>query len=300
MTTEYRIQALAKYLCTPEEEIEQVGYDDCLFEVSPYRQYPSPSPKEAQQRATRLHTLLEDTRWAGLTWQEMLEIGEENRDLYVLYAAEHAAPSGGLQITDLSCKMAEGYWFPGSVTLHIVKTEVGIEGHEDKNLLYHILCGDEYDRWHAYAYRAAFNGEELDLERYEKESWTTSHGEYMVLTDEEADERAKAYIEDSLWAFNPWFLAGLTDMPDSIFEALQPQCESANEAILAIVERTCGLDKLVEDAISADGRGHFLNTYDDEENEVQLPQPQNAKEWESEYGNFYEDTDGYLYIYRVN
>jgi hypothetical protein len=42
------------------------------------------------------------------------------------------------------------------------------------------------------------------------------------------------------------------------------KCESANDTFLAMIKDK---DSFVRDAISADGRGHFLNTYDGEENE---------------------------------
>lgn len=88
---------------------------------------------------------------------------------------------------------------------------------------------------------------------------------YHAGTDEEMDEVATVYIKDSLWAFNSNFLAQQTDMPEEVFKALQPQCESANEAVEAIVEKTCGIEEFVEAAISADGRAHFLNNWDGSE-----------------------------------
>jgi len=92
--------------------------------------------------------------------------------------------------------------------------------------------------------------------------------EYLVLTDEEADQRAADYIKDSLWAFNPSFLASYCDLPKEMFKAVQDKCEGGNDAVLQCVERAeGGLDGFVEEAISADGRGHFLNTYDGNENE---------------------------------
>ena len=91
--------------------------------------------------------------------------------------------------------------------------------------------------------------------------------DYLVCTDEEADELAVEYIEDSLWAFNPSFLAGQTGVNATVFEALSKDCESANEPILSIIESTCGLESFTDAAISADGRGHFLNTYDGHEDE---------------------------------
>jgi len=94
--------------------------------------------------------------------------------------------------------------------------------------------------------------------------------EYLVLTDEEADERVTDYIKDSLWAFNAWFLAEQTGLDSIVFEALQPLCESANDAILSIVEKFDGLDDFVEAAVQADSRGHFLNAWDGTEDEVHV------------------------------
>lgn len=101
-----------------------------------------------------------------------------------------------------------------------------------------------------------------------------SHGnaEYLVLTDAEADEKAHEYIKDSLWAFNASFILGECGLDFSGEESLramqEKSCESANDFILSLVERTCGLDSFVESAISADGRGHFLSQYDGNEGEA--------------------------------
>ena len=90
--------------------------------------------------------------------------------------------------------------------------------------------------------------------------------EYLVLTDEEADEACIDYIKDSVWAFNSSFLSYFCDLPEEVFTALQPQCESSNEAILKLIERSeGGFEGFVEEAISADGRGHFISSYDGEE-----------------------------------
>jgi hypothetical protein len=88
--------------------------------------------------------------------------------------------------------------------------------------------------------------------------------DYLVLTDEEADEKAKEYILDSLWAFTPSFLASATGISSKVFEAIQNngQCESNNDAILSTVDDE---DALVEQAIQWDGRGHFLSHYDGNE-----------------------------------
>lgn len=95
--------------------------------------------------------------------------------------------------------------------------------------------------------------------------------DYSVYTDEEADEATADYIKDSVWAFNTSFILGECGLDysgeDSLKDMQKRSCEGANDFILSLIEKTCGLDSFVESAISADGRGHFLSGYDGEENE---------------------------------
>jgi len=88
--------------------------------------------------------------------------------------------------------------------------------------------------------------------------------DYLVLTNDEADKEVKEYILDSLWAFNPNFLASATGIHLDVFKAIQGngRCESNNDAILRLVDDK---DAIVEEAISCHGRGHFLNYYNGEE-----------------------------------
>jgi len=88
--------------------------------------------------------------------------------------------------------------------------------------------------------------------------------EYMILTDDEADEKVAEYIKDSVWAFNPSFLSCHSGIDEDVFKLLQEKCESANEAILKLIK---DFDHFVEDAVASDGRGHFLSSYDGYENE---------------------------------
>lgn len=92
--------------------------------------------------------------------------------------------------------------------------------------------------------------------------------EYLVLTDDEADKKAAEYIEESVWAFNPDFIISHSSLPYEAIEMIKNfqtiKCEDANETILALIT---DFDDFVSDAISADGRGHFLSFYDGEENE---------------------------------
>lgn len=106
-------------------------------------------------------------------------------------------------------------------------------------------------------------------------------GDYLVYDDDEADEAAREYILESLWAFRASFIAEC--MPESIgdsavkaLEEMQAKlCESANPLIKAMLGDN--LDYMIEHAIGVDGRGHFLSSYDGDELEQ----------------------DGF-YIYRVN
>jgi len=100
------------------------------------------------------------------------------------------------------------------------------------------------------------------------DTFKSGREEYLVLTDNEADEMAREYILNSIWAFNPSFLAAHAreGISEDIFKAIQDNncCEDNNKAIAALIE---DLNHFVEDAIRADGRGHFLGNYDGEENE---------------------------------
>ncbi len=102
---------------------------------------------------------------------------------------------------------------------------------------------------------------------------TFEHGkqEYLVLTEEEADERCKNYLLDTLWAFNTSFLTNYIscgnkyedkDLEKSLV-TLQELCETSNVVIKLLVGNR--IDELIEDTISTNGRGVFLASYDGEE-----------------------------------
>jgi hypothetical protein len=117
--------------------------------------------------------------------------------------------------------------------------------------------------------------DDLTLEthtHYSLEVFSNGRNEYAVGTDKEADEACREYVKDSAWAFSPIFICNYCNLPQELAEALgamqQKKCESANDSILALIEKTDGgLDGFVDEAISADGRGHFLSSYDGNENE---------------------------------
>jgi len=107
--------------------------------------------------------------------------------------------------------------------------------------------------------------------------------DYLVLTDEQADEAVREYIEETVWAFNPSFLSAHTGVDEEIFEALADRCESNNESFKRMIKN---FDEFVEDAVACDGRGHFLAGYDGNENEITFTS--------------LDDTTTTYYIYRRN
>jgi hypothetical protein len=56
-------------------------------------------------------------------------------------------------------------------------------------------------------------------------------------------------------------------MEKSIKLMQETQCEGCNEAIFALIG---DFNHFVDDASAADGRGHFLSSYDGEEQEVKI------------------------------
>ena len=126
----------------------------------------------------------------------------------------------------------------------------------------------------ANGYPEAKDTDEMSEVEYDDCLWEAFGNEYMVLTDSEAGQRAADYIRDSLWAFNASFLSDFTGLPEEVFTALQDKCEEANETVEHLIEG-CGraepqrtpLEVFVGAAISADGRGHFMSSYDGNENE---------------------------------
>lgn len=86
--------------------------------------------------------------------------------------------------------------------------------------------------------------------------------EHYIMTLDETYEAVKEYMEQTIWAFNAdWLVTYCPAGVDAeMIRMLQEQCEDSNEQILKLVG---GInDHIVGDAMSADGFGHFLNSYD--------------------------------------
>jgi len=136
---------------------------------------------------------------------------------------------------------------------------------------------NEYDQEHLAA--AKYFEEEPD--EIEEESWdhyglrvfSSGSMEIAVGDDDVASTAAEEYIKDTLWAFNAEFIAehtqiGYKEWFVNAIKALQEsKYESANDDILDMIE---DLDEFINDAIVDDGRGHFLNSYSGEEDEIKI------------------------------
>lgn len=113
--------------------------------------------------------------------------------------------------------------------------------------------------------------EEVEHER--SGEFTCGRAEYMVLSDKEAGEELLENVRESAWAFRASFICSFCGLDQSGAESLEAmqaaKCESANPFILSLIERTeGGVEAFAEEAASADGRGHFLSSYDGEELEL--------------------------------
>jgi hypothetical protein len=117
--------------------------------------------------------------------------------------------------------------------------------------------------------------------------------DYLVLTDEEADEHVREEIEELVWAFKPSFLSAHTNMSWEAIRKIQESMsedEDANESLTAMIK---DFDWFVEDAVRHDGRGHFLAGYDHEEREeIYASVVRNGRCYEVEQNTYY--------IYRRN
>ena len=94
--------------------------------------------------------------------------------------------------------------------------------------------------------------------------------EYLILTEEEAKEKAEEYILDSLWAFRTEFIASHTKngLNQKAIEVLNQMQSELGEDCQPIIEALIDdMDAFIDDAIRCDGLAHFLATYDGEEHE---------------------------------
>ena len=117
------------------------------------------------------------------------------------------------------------------------------------------------------------DADEVIVSKYDEQVLEAEGNEYYVLTDDEADKVAADYINDSVWAFNSSFIIehskalDFDDASEKVVKAIAEQCENGNEAMKKLIDN---MEEFIEDAISADGRGHFISGYDGNEEVEQV------------------------------
>jgi len=118
--------------------------------------------------------------------------------------------------------------------------------------------------------------EELTKESYQHyglDIYSYGNVDIAIGDDDQANKAAYDNIQDNLWAFNTSFIIDHSkakyspELEKSLKEMQGKLCESANELVLDLID---DMDKFVSDAISSDGRGHFLSYYDGEEQEIYI------------------------------
>lgn len=103
---------------------------------------------------------------------------------------------------------------------------------------------------------------------YADHTYTDGGAEYLVVTDQEADELASAAIRESLWAFNAEWLTEWVRIPVPAIRAIQEAMyEDASDVFAELIGDR--FDEFVDESIGADGRGHFLSGYDGNELELE-------------------------------
>ena len=109
------------------------------------------------------------------------------------------------------------------------------------NVLYHLLSPPSED--HIKSYHEAWQGKTIQDRRYD--SWE-SDGEYLVLTDSEADETAREYLGDGAGDDELWKMA----------------VQAGNT--------TLGLDEWIDHVMNIEGRAAQLSSYDGSEEEEEI------------------------------
>lgn len=107
--------------------------------------------------------------------------------------------------------------------------------------------------------------------KYEENCFECDGAEFLVLTDDEAEQKAYENIEDSVWAFKSEFIhkhsifqGNNRENELKVIKAISSLCENGNEPMKCIIHN---FENFVDDAIEQDGRGCYIADYDFKEYE---------------------------------
>lgn len=255
-----KIRVLRTYLGSNKEIIE---IHDNIFSVNPHTTMDGTSPVKAQELIALVREVLKKI------------YGEESKlwttDTFAIADAKKASIKA---LKNKETSMIESLSeVPDYGNIHAkIRTicpeylKIGI--HDVLNTLYFLSpdgIKNQQAMNHILTLREAFNDRPIIDRRNPRE---TNSGEYLVLTDDEADQIAADNIRDSVWTFTQEFIIDHSSVfshdnsSRKALAAIQDLCENGNDAITRFIDN---MDKFIEDAIKADGRGHFISFYDGKE-----------------------------------
>ena len=231
--------ALAEYLGISPEDVSVSNYDSDTFEIGARMTKRGISPSKAKEDVDALKKKL-DAPICGMTVQGAIEWASTQpgyiKCMFDLKAEIRAQFAFAKDLEEHICNLAEKRLPPGQWIYNMYRAGLGFD---ETNLLYHIFGNDD-DAWHVKAYRLAWDNLPIEDTR---ESYHTNSGEYLVLEEDERDERAteyvRSYVEDVV----------LNEIPEAY-------------------QRWFDTEGFIEHVISTDGYGSQLATYDGEENET--------------------------------
>lgn len=251
--------ALAFHLDIYPGEIVEAGYGDNTFEVSPGRRRRGASPEYWAAIAGTIREIVGIDKWQNIIRSiiehNMKAVYQDVNPHAQLWAQRYGLFTKGLD--DVRVKWAfqrmidentiEPLCRDGAyrtVEHFAYRVYEGAmprpedESHKYVNALHFLLSGDDKD-WHVRAIRAGYNGETIKDDR----PWDhINGGEYLVLTDEEADELwdeyLEQYIDDCI----------LPEVPESSQQYFNREAWKRDARV--------------------DGRGHTISPYDGNETEV--------------------------------
>jgi hypothetical protein len=131
-----------------------------------------------------------------------------------------------------------------------------------------------------YAVSKILDCEPCEVEKYKRENYglpiyTNDDVNFDISIGdwEQVQKATEEAIKGELWSFNTSFILMHSRAEDSaqnrdvLSKMLESACENANEIIEALI---IDIDTFIEDAIKENGRGEFLNSDDQTENEIRV------------------------------
>ena len=209
-----KIEALLEFLKENEDEdlvledIEESTYDDNIFEVNPRMTRYGSSPTEVIENANRVRYVLDLVLGHVMDTSEIksYDVTEKlyktvDHALKVLLWPKDGAPD---DLYPILYKKLTGKDDPPVVPEGKHDNDRAKVYQDIVNFLYHVYCDGRYSEVCA----QAFDGEEVDEYR---EAVPTCDGEYMVLTEDEAD----ALFEESIENYIDEFIDSNDSIPDT-------------------------------------------------------------------------------------